>query len=134
MQRIRATMSAMARNRMRTGRWGEALAERYLTGRGDTVLARNWRPPRPARGELDLVLQRGDVIVFVEVRARHGLAFGAPEETVTARKRARLIEASQAFLDARGLNAQSWQIDFVAIEFDARNCVTRLTLIEHAIC
>lgn len=118
---------------MLTGRWGEALAERYLTGRGDIVLARNWRPPRPARGELDLVLQRGDAIVFVEVRARHGLAFGAPEETVTPRKRARVIEAALAFLDARGLSTQPWQIDLVAIEFDARNRVTRITLIEHAI-
>ncbi len=124
----------MARKRMHTGRWGEALAERFLTRRGDTVLDRNWRPPRPARGELDLVLRRGDVIVFVEVRARHGPAFGVPEETVTPRKRARLIEAALAFLDARGLNALAWQIDFVAIDLDARNRVTRLTVIEHAIC
>ncbi len=123
----------MARNRMHTGRWGESLAERFLTSRGDAVLARNWRPPRPARGELDLVMQRGDVIVFVEVRARHGPAFGAPEESVTLRKRARLIEAALAYLDAHRLNAQAWQIDFVAIDFDARNTVTRLTLIEHAI-
>jgi putative endonuclease len=123
----------MGRNRMHTGRWGEALAERFLIGRGDAVLARNWRPPWPARGELDLVLQRGDVIVFVEVRARHGLAFGAPEETVTPRKRARLIEAAQAYLDAHNLSALAWQIDFVAIEFDARNRVTRLAVIEHAI-
>lgn len=124
----------MARKRMHTGRWGEALAQRFLTGRGDAVLARNWRPPRPARGELDLVLQRGDAIVFVEVRARHGPAFGAPEESVTTRKRARLIEAAQAYLDAHSLNALDWQIDFVAIDFDARNRVTRITLIEHAIC
>ncbi|GIV85288.1 MAG: hypothetical protein KatS3mg052_2295 [Candidatus Roseilinea sp.] len=49
------------------GAWGEAIAARYLTECGYVLRARNWRHDH---GELDIVAERGDMIIFVEVRAR----------------------------------------------------------------
>ena len=42
-------------------------------------------------GEVDIVAQEGDELVFVEVRTRRGAEYGTPEESVTAAKARRLI-------------------------------------------
>ena len=112
------------------GQWGEAIATKYLETRGYVVLARNWRH---GHGELDIVTQQGEIIVFVEVRTRRSHAFGAPEETITPRKQAKLIETAEAYLEAHHLADVQWQIDAIVIELDGRNNVSRLDHIEFAI-
>jgi putative endonuclease len=79
------------------GRAAEARAAAHLAGRGWRVLDRNWRW---RRRELDLVARRGDVVAFIEVRARRGTLYGHPLETVGWRKR-RDIEAAAAAWAAR---------------------------------
>lgn len=118
--------------RRETGTWGEALAARHLQTQGYLILARNWRA---GHGELDIVAQLGDAYVFVEVRARHGDAHGAPEETLGPRKRRTLIATAQAFLQQAGAGADdaSWRIDVIAIDLDERNAVRRISHIENAI-
>ena len=103
---------------------------KHLQERGYVVLARNWRH---GHGELDIVAQRDETIVFVEVRTRRSHAFGAPEETIRPRKQAKLIETAEAYLEARALADVQWQIDAVVIELDGRNNLTRLDHIEFAI-
>jgi putative endonuclease len=65
--------------------------------RGYRVLARNaW-----AGGyELDLVLRRGRVVVFCEVKSKRGVARGGPLEMVTPEKQRRLIQAAEAWVAA----------------------------------
>lgn len=58
-------------------------------------VARNWRCPI---GEIDLVVRRGDVLVFCEVKSRSGSAFGGGYEAVTWTKRRRLRRLAEAFL------------------------------------
>lgn len=110
--------------------WGEAIAARYLSDHGFTIRARNWRH---GHGELDIVAERAGEIVFVEVRARRSDAFGTPEESLGARKQAKLIETAQAYLQAHDLDDAQWQIDVIAIDMDQHNAVTRLDHIECAI-
>jgi putative endonuclease len=64
-------------DRQALGRWGEDLAARHLEASGYEVLSRNWRC---REGELDIVARCGDALVFVEVKARSGTAFGEPAE------------------------------------------------------
>ncbi|BCX02133.1 MAG: UPF0102 protein [Candidatus Roseilinea sp.] len=112
------------------GAWGEAIAANYLEQRGYTVRARNWRS---GHGELDIVAERGETIVFVEVRTRRSDTYGRPEETISPRKRAKLIATAQAYLDEHGFHDAQWQIDVIAIELDARNATSQLEHIECAI-
>ena len=77
----------MGVGRNRLGAVGETLAARYYERLGFEVLARNWRC---ATGELDLVVGRGDLVVFVEVKSRSSLAFGHPAEAVTRDKQRRI--------------------------------------------
>jgi putative endonuclease len=120
---------AMA-SRKDIGAWGEALAAKALIERGYVIRDRNWRH---GRGELDIVAERAGAIVFVEVRTRRSDAFGKPDESITAHKRATLIATAQAYLQVHALDEAAWQIDAIVVELDARNAVSRLEHIEHAI-
>ncbi|MGZ5292307.1 MAG: YraN family protein [Actinomycetota bacterium] len=79
------------------GRDGEDAALRVYRRRGFRAVARNWRCPL---GELDLVLERGGLLVFCEVKARTGAAFGGGYEAVTWSKRRKLRQLAEAFLAA----------------------------------
>ena len=113
-----------------TGAWGEAIAARHLMENGYTIRERNWRS---GHGELDIVAERNGEIVFVEVRTSHSDAYGAPEETVRARKQATLVKTAQAYIEEKNLHEAQWRIDVIAIDLDARNHVTRLNHIECAV-
>lgn len=81
--------------RKRLGDAGEEAAARHLAAQGYRIVARNHRCKL---GEVDLVAESGELLVFVEVRTRTTDRFGAPEETVTARKQARVVRAARDFL------------------------------------
>ena len=79
----------------RLGRRGERLAERHLVARGWRVLARNHRF---GRREVDLVVERDRLIVFVEVKTRAGEGYGDPLEAVTLLKRREIEVVAERYL------------------------------------
>jgi len=79
----------------RRGEAAESLAADFLQRRGLTVLERNYRC---RFGEIDLVARSGELLVFVEVRARTSEAFGAAAGSITATKRRRLVAAARHYL------------------------------------
>ena len=84
------------RNRRRAYRLGhgaESLAALILRLKGWRILARRFRS---GAGEVDLVVRRGDVLAFIEVKARRSRS--AALEAVSATARGRIIRAAQIFL------------------------------------
>ena len=77
------------------GRYGEALAVRYLREQGMEVLERNWRC---RHGEVDVVARDGDCLVICEVKTRRSSGFGEPVEAVTFAKARRLRRLAAAYL------------------------------------
>jgi putative endonuclease len=116
--------------RKQLGDAGEEIAARELMRRGYAVCERNWRCPE---GELDIIAEQGEWLVFVEVRTRRGDRFGTPEESITPAKRAHLIAAAQAYLQAQSLQDRDWRIDVVAVEMSDRGQLQRVDVIENAI-
>jgi putative endonuclease len=113
------------------GQHGEEVAADYLRQQGYAILARNWRCPA---GEVDIVAREGETLAFVEVRTRRaGGRLGTPEESVTLRKQARMVEVAQTYLQEAGLDDAAWRIDVVAIEVGGRGEVTRINLIRCAV-
>ncbi len=102
----------MTHSRRRTGQRGEEIAALYFLQRGYTILHRNWRCPT---GELDIILQKDDTLVFVEVRTRTSARFGSAEESITPAKQERLIELAQLYLQENSPPHRRWRIDVVAI-------------------
>ncbi len=77
------------------GRGAEERAKAYLEQKGYRTLRQNYRNgPR----EIDLVMQDGETVVFVEVKARSRTRYGTPAEFVTAAKRRQLTLAAEAYL------------------------------------
>ncbi|MBI5567026.1 MAG: YraN family protein [Chloroflexi bacterium] len=120
----------MTNRRQTLGKLGEDMAMQRLITQGYAVRERNWRC---ATGELDLVLERNDVLIFVEVRTRRGDRFGTPEESITPRKRARLISAALTYLAEHAAADRAWHIDVVAIEIGPRGEIVRFNHLENAI-
>jgi putative endonuclease len=102
--------------RVETGRGGEEIAASHLAERGLTILDRN---VRFGDGEIDLVAEEGRVLVFVEVRRRRTGRAGTAAESVTARKRARVVRAARRWLARRPRAAvQEVRFDVVALDGD----------------
>ena len=74
-------------SKQRLGALGEDAAQRWYEALGVETVDRNWRV---REGEIDLVLRRGPLIVFCEVKTRSSDRFGVPFEAVTAVKQRRL--------------------------------------------
>ncbi len=108
--------------RSATGSHGEQLAAQYLERAGLTVLERNFRC---RTGEIDLVAQDGNELVFVEVRTRVGSAFETPEDSVTLRKQRKMAECAYAYLAQHNVRGRPWRVDMIAIELE-RGAVKRL--------
>lgn len=83
----------------------------HLQAQGLRLKERNYR----ARGgEIDLIMQQGDTLVFVEVRFRQSVDYGSPAETVTRHKQLRLINAASQYLQRHRLDMPC-RFDIVAI-------------------
>lgn len=99
--------------RKELGRWGEEQAVQHLTGMGLTVVARNWRA---RSGEIDIIAQDGEILVFVEVRTRRSQGrFGTAEESVDARKIRQVRETAQLYLHVSKKHGARCRFDVVAI-------------------
>jgi putative endonuclease len=80
------------------GRWAEDLVARHYERDGWRVLERRWRV---RGGEIDLVVARGSVVAFVEVKARSRARHGSPFEAVTPLKQRRVRAAATQWLARR---------------------------------
>jgi putative endonuclease len=97
---------------VRLGARGEDAALGTYVEAGFELLARNWRCPL---GELDLVLVRGGLVVFCEVKTRAGDGFGGGHEAVTWRKRAKLRQLGEAFLLGHRLAPAAVRFDVASV-------------------
>lgn len=105
-------MSPRADRRAR-GQWAEDAAVRYLTERGLVCRDRNFRS---RYGEIDLVMEDGEVLVFVEVRSRVGAGFLDPAESVDRSKRARIARTADTWLRRRrAVPLPACRFDVVAV-------------------
>lgn len=95
------------------GNRGENLAAAALTAKGLRVIQRQYKNQF---GEIDLICQDGDEIVFVEVKSRESDSYGYPEEAVTPNKIRHILMTSEGYL-ASLPQEKPWRIDVVAIEY-----------------
>ena len=95
------------------GRWGEDCAADLLAGEGYRILGRRVRPNR--HDEIDLVVRRDDVLVFVEVKTRKTEDFGRPLEAVDRDKRRALVRAAARYLRRLGYPRVYCRFDTVEV-------------------
>jgi putative endonuclease len=101
-------------NRRTQGKAGEDLAASFLERNGLKILERNYRFER---GEIDLIAEEGDELVFVEVKARRSKMYGSPEDAVTEEKQEQVHAVADGYLFERDIDNRPCRFDVVAIEF-----------------
>lgn len=101
-------------SKKQTGNQYETVASRFLFSKGLSLLERNFCTKF---GEIDLIMQDGDAIVFVEVKYRKQTHYGHAAEFVDKKKSSRLIKTAYIWLNKRGLSPHTthFRFDVVAI-------------------
>ncbi|MDG1374385.1 MAG: YraN family protein [Flavobacteriaceae bacterium] len=90
---------------------GERLAVEYLISKGYRILAQNFRY---LKAEVDIIAQKDNYLVAVEVKTRSSIAFGAPEEFLKPAQIQRIIKAVDYFVTSKDLNVEV-RFDIIAI-------------------
>ncbi len=93
------------------GREGEKYAQQYLRGRGFEILDTNWRY---GKAELDIVALKNGRLHIVEVKTRTSDYFGLPQDFVNKKKIKLLVEAANAYCEAKNLDFEI-QFDIVSV-------------------
>ena len=116
--------------RRETGILGEKIACDFLGRNGYQIVETNYRCPG---GEIDIIAQQQDTLVFVEVRTKKSSRFGTPEESITPNKMEKLRTVAAHYGQNRKNLPVNWRIDVVAIQMNNRGRVSRIELIENAV-
>jgi putative endonuclease len=98
--------------RHRLGLEGEEAAIRFLTARGWSIEAHRFRV---GRHELDLIVRRGTLVAFVEVKTRRGTGYGAGREAIGWRKRRALGRVAEAWRLRHGRPEDVYRFDVVEV-------------------
>lgn len=100
----------MTSSERQKGRGFENKAEEYLRGRGYEILEKNWQA---GHKEIDLIAQKENCVVFVEVKAAVGTQYGHPAEWVDKRKRKNLVLAAEQYIADRKLKNSDYRFDLI---------------------
>ncbi len=85
------------KDRQTIGKLGENKALEFLERQGFQLVTRNYRH---AHGEIDLILTKAELLVFVEVKTRTSRRFGFPEEHLSRQQMSKIQATAEAFLAA----------------------------------
>ncbi|MGB5872868.1 MAG: YraN family protein [Bacteroidota bacterium] len=104
----------------RRGTDGEEIARQYLEREGYAILETNFRF---LRGEIDIVAEDGEFLVFCEVKSRESGEYGAPEYAITAEKRAKIRKVAEGYLLVNSIREHPCRFDVVTILMDGNRGV-----------
>lgn len=108
-------MAKLTQNQ-KLGQVGENLAIQFLLAKNYIILHTNWRHKR---SEIDIIAQKENCIVFIEVKNRNSNYFGYPEEFVTLNKIKKMREAADAFIEKFDWKNEL-RFDIIAIENNSK--------------
>jgi putative endonuclease len=97
------------------GRRGEDMAHRYLQGTGYAVVGRNYKPG--VDSEIDIIARKDNFVVFVEVKSRTSIAYGAPERAIDIEKQKHIIRAARAYAARAGIEWTQVRFDVISVVF-----------------
>lgn len=93
---------------------GEKIAANHLIHKGYILLERQWRYKHK---EIDLIFQKGNTLIIVEVKSRSSQKFSTTAELITQKKIEFLIEAGEAYSEKNNFSG-SLRFDVIAIYFN----------------
>jgi len=104
----------MSKEKKEFGNQGEELAEKFLIDKGYEIIEKNFHY---SHGEIDIIAKDNFTgeLVFVEVKSRHNLDYGYPEEQISKGKQRQVRKIAEAYLWLKGIENHSCRIDVIGI-------------------
>jgi putative endonuclease len=112
-QRVFVPVTRWSHAGQRRGIWGERVALAFLTACGWAVEAHRFRL---RRHDIDLVVRRGSLVAFVEVKTRRSRACGAPAEAVGRQKRRAIEQVAEYWRVRYGRRGDSYRFDLLTVQ------------------
>ena len=94
------------------GEMGEQTAVEFLKKKGYEILERNYRFQR---GEIDIIAQKEEEIVFIEVKTKMRGAFGEPEDRVGITKQRQIARVAMGYLQAKNIFNVNCRFDVISV-------------------
>jgi len=98
-------------NKRIIGKVGEMIASKYLTEKGYNIVCKNWTC---RWGEIDLIAEKENILIFVEVKYRTKLSNGHPSESINYYKKKSLQRSINIFL-SKNCITKPWRVDVLCI-------------------
>ena len=102
----------MPKGNLEFGKTAENTAAKFLKAKGYKILERNYKSKF---GEIDIIAQQKGVICFLEVKARHSLKQGFPQEAVSFSKQRQISRVAVNYLKTYNLLDRPARFDVVAL-------------------
>ncbi|MDK2904536.1 MAG: putative endonuclease [Eubacteriaceae bacterium] len=109
------------------GNQGELIAEVFLKNQGYRIRDKNYFKKS---GEIDLIVEKGQYIIFVEVKFRNNLDYGYPREAVTVSKQKKILKTALWYIKEKRLDQFGFRFDVIEIYFE--NGQQRINHLENA--
>ena len=93
------------------GKKGETIAKDYLLKKSYSIVEKNWRY---LKAEIDLIAQKDDFIVFVEVKTRSSNNYGDPESFVSDKQQKMIINAANEYIMKNDIESEA-RFDIISI-------------------
>lgn len=110
------------------GKTAEALAVRWLRKHGYRIVEQNLRL---LGGELDVIAQDGETLVFIEVKGRRTNQFGGTSYAIDERKKRQIIKLASFYRSERGLDHQPCRFDAIFVT-PTKEDIPKITHVRHA--
>lgn len=98
------------------GQWGEEKAALHMENLGYTILAKNYRCKK---GEVDLIVSKGQEIIGIEVKTRRSKQFGMPREAVDKRKQQHIKNTVLHYLMLHNVCDYNLRFDVIEVYFES---------------
>jgi len=106
-----------------TGNQGEEIATMYLRANGYKIIERNYHTKF---GELDIICQKADVIIFVEVKTKTNLDYGVPEMMINQHKLNQIRQTGEVYVLSHNLNNSPCRIDIITIVLSENQVIPQI--------
>jgi putative endonuclease len=116
------------KNNIEKGLLGERKAQEYLKSKGYKIREINYRTKL---GEIDIIAEKSDTLIFVEVKTRTNVNFGFPYEAVSKRKLNKIVKCSLIYLKEKGLINYQIRYDIIEVFLCDQ---TKINHIENVFC
>ncbi len=110
-------------NNKKIGSYGEKMAVKYLIINNYAIKHVNFRCKL---GEIDIIAEKDNIIVFIEVKTRKNKKYGYPCESVTKRKQQKIIKTAQFYINKNNVKDKQFRFDVIEIFMGNSNNINHI--------